>query len=304
MGKASANTIITQDPIMTAVVILEAIEPQESRDRLMGVCKRKKLYEASLPAGNVGYERIDFGASGHGLVATRSYNYGSRICPIICDNVIVHPWDDINAINDDAHIQTYALGIPKGAALSMPKGGLCAPIDATLPGWWVINHSCNPNTSLGSGGKNGSWIRATRPIKAGEQLTTCYGWLRTKPTPCYCGEEFCCGIMCPYINKVPGGVRLDVESAHKIITTSYTYKSSLAVRGLLRQLYSMALDLDMPAILKHAKLSNETWCELHSQAVILEECNLPAEVVGWLYRNNICDRNVLEYYHEVLALIG
>ena len=283
----------------------------------MGACKRKKLYEASLPVGNVGYERIDFGASGHGLVATRSYTYGSRICPIICDNVVVHSCDDINALNKEAiagdevavrkaaHIRKYALG--------MPKGGLCEPIDATLPGWWVINHSCNPNTSLGSGGKNGNWVRAMRPIKAGEQITTCYGWLDRKSIPCYCGEEFCCGIMCPYLNDVSGGATLDLESVHKIITTSYTYKSSLAARGLLEQLYNLANKLAIPDILKqrfnnagaqNAMTARETWCKLHSQALILEKCNLPAEVVGWLYRNNICERNVLEVYHEVLDLIG
>jgi len=69
--------------------------------------------------------------------------------------------------------------------------------DTTIPGGWLCNHSCHPNSDLYSDGEGR--IQCTRPIAPGEEVTIFYGWVtenEPRRDPCSCGSPGCRG----YIN--------------------------------------------------------------------------------------------------------
>jgi hypothetical protein len=66
--------------------------------------------------------------------------------------------------------------------------------DTSVPGGWLCNHSCNPNSALYASGEGR--IQCMRPIDPGEEVTIFYGWVsHNQPgrDPCRCGAEGCRG---------------------------------------------------------------------------------------------------------------
>jgi hypothetical protein len=66
--------------------------------------------------------------------------------------------------------------------------------DTSVPGGWLCNHSCNPNSALYASGEGR--IQCTRPISPGEEVTIFYGWVsHNQPgrDACLCGSPRCRG---------------------------------------------------------------------------------------------------------------
>lgn len=69
--------------------------------------------------------------------------------------------------------------------------------DTSVPGGWLCNHSCDPNSAIYSDGAGR--IQCLRPISVGEEVTIFYGWVTVNEPerdPCRCGAKSCRG----YIN--------------------------------------------------------------------------------------------------------
>lgn len=71
------------------------------------------------------------------------------------------------------------------------------PDNVDQVGAHLINHSCQPNTRWGKWEKGVMLVEATRPIRAGEEITLFYGWLGIKAAqenkrhPCTCSAPLC-----------------------------------------------------------------------------------------------------------------
>jgi SET domain len=68
--------------------------------------------------------------------------------------------------------------------------------DTSVPGGWLCNHSCNPNSAIYSD-REGR-IQCTRAIAPGEEVTIFYGWVtQNEPgrDPCLCGAARCRGFI-------------------------------------------------------------------------------------------------------------
>jgi len=68
--------------------------------------------------------------------------------------------------------------------------------DTSVPGGWLCNHSCNPNSAIFSDGEGR--IQCTRSILPGEEVTIFYGWVtQNEPQrdPCHCGSRGCRGFI-------------------------------------------------------------------------------------------------------------
>ena len=82
-------------------------------------------------------------------------------------------------------------------AITYDESRLIMP-DKESVGGHLINHSCKPNVTFTNIWVGCSMIiTAIRPIAAGEQITSYYGWIGSdKPAKeCLCGEKFCTGKM-------------------------------------------------------------------------------------------------------------
>jgi SET domain-containing protein len=68
--------------------------------------------------------------------------------------------------------------------------------DTTVPGGWLCNHCCRPNSDLYSDGEGR--IQCTRPISPGEEVTIFYGWVTENEPgrdPCVCRSPSCRGFI-------------------------------------------------------------------------------------------------------------
>jgi SET domain-containing protein len=68
--------------------------------------------------------------------------------------------------------------------------------DTSVPGGWLCNHSCNPNSAIYSD-REGR-IQCIRAIAPGEEVTIFYGWVtQNEPgrDPCLCGAARCRGFI-------------------------------------------------------------------------------------------------------------
>jgi SET domain-containing protein len=68
--------------------------------------------------------------------------------------------------------------------------------DTSVPGGWLCNHSCNPNSAIFSDGEGR--IQCTRTIAPGEEVTIFYGWVTQNDRerdPCHCGSARCRGFI-------------------------------------------------------------------------------------------------------------
>jgi hypothetical protein len=60
-------------------------------------------------------------------------------------------------------------------------------------GGHLANHSCNPNAKITESYRGALMMRATRPIRGGDEITIDYQWQRPAPIPCLCGSNPCTG---------------------------------------------------------------------------------------------------------------
>lgn len=114
---------------------------------------------------------------GYGVVATRDFAPGELVAEV--EGVVYRA--------DETFDDTYALWITDDLYYDM--------VDQTR---W-INHSCAPNCEVegDEDGAGGAWARlvATRPIRAGEELTYDYGFPPELAIPCRCGAPTCRGFI-------------------------------------------------------------------------------------------------------------
>jgi len=65
--------------------------------------------------------------------------------------------------------------------------------DPSKIGGHIANHSCDPNAGVREKHRDALIMRATRAIKAGEEITIDYHWQRRVPILCLCGASPCTG---------------------------------------------------------------------------------------------------------------
>jgi hypothetical protein len=119
---------------------------------------------------------------GRGLFALSDFAPGEVIVPV--DGVVTYG-DDRDALagaGDD-----YSICFRVGERLQR-----ITPRVAEI-GWHCANQSCKPNAKIGD------CLLAVRAIRAGDEITTCYGWFtdQAASTKCLCGEPRCFGKLAP-----------------------------------------------------------------------------------------------------------
>ncbi len=130
------------------------------------------------------------------------------------------------------------------------------PEDVGRIGAHLINHSCGPNTKWAQIERGALLARALKPIAAGEELTTFYGWVGMKAAmekswhPCACGAPFCAGTVelyvefddhgdgtgGPYLSPEEAGRRLLADimndtDAHEALLYRYADESHTMTHG-------------------------------------------------------------------------
>ena len=112
---------------------------------------------------------------GYGVIALRDFEPDEVVAEV--EGVLYREAE----IEDD----TYCLWVDEDFYLDM--------VDQTR---W-INHSCEPNAEIEAelDGNGGAWARvvASRPIRAGEEITYDYGFPQELAEPCSCGTATCKG---------------------------------------------------------------------------------------------------------------
>ena len=99
--------------------------------------------------------------------------------------------------------------------------------DATVPGGWLCNHSCEPNAALYSDGSGR--IECVREIAPGKEVTIFYGWVtRNEPQrdPCRCGAPSCRGFINFDISDADAA-RIDVVGG-RLVTRDDAIRQRLA----------------------------------------------------------------------------
>jgi hypothetical protein len=95
-------------------------------------------------------------------------------------------------------------------------------------GWHVANQSCAPNAKIGES------FMAVRGIRAGDEITTCYGWFtaQSAATKCLCGVSKCFGKLGP---KVAGG-KIDPDDLRAFIANQIENENAIGLESTLGQL--------------------------------------------------------------------
>lgn len=140
---------------------------------------------------------------GYGVVARRRF---------ACGEVILHG-EGIVRLEDEVYDDTYSLQLP---ATDLPGApGEHIYYDLVDQSRW-INHSCEPNTSVGSAFDPGIgapvvWWIALRDIEAGEELSYDYAFDGELAERCTCGAPACRGLIVDTtpeaLASVPGPLR-------------------------------------------------------------------------------------------------
>ncbi len=100
--------------------------------------------------------------------------------------------------------------------------------DTSVPGGWLCNHSCDPNSAIFSDGEGR--IQCTRAISPGEEVTIFYGWVsHNEPgrDPCRCGAAGCRG----FINFDLS----DEDASHARVRPDNTVEMDDVLRGRLAE---------------------------------------------------------------------
>lgn len=81
--------------------------------------------------------------------------------------------------------------------MELDRGRLLEPVGA----FRFLNHSCEPNSELfylapaqrGDEPPDRLWLKALRPVAAGQELVIDYAWPAERAIPCLCGAASCRG---------------------------------------------------------------------------------------------------------------
>jgi hypothetical protein len=147
----------------------------------MAKARVKRMFSLSAPRG------VEFRTSmiaGRGVFATRTFEPGD----------VVTPYAPAQRRVDASDPEAMAAAETKLTLLS--EGRWVIIPDASVPGGWLCNHSCDPNAAIFSDGA--ARIQATRPIAEGEEVTIFYGWVTMNDAerdPCLCGTPACLGFI-------------------------------------------------------------------------------------------------------------
>ena len=111
---------------------------------------------------------------GHGVFAGRAYRPAQAIGRI-----------PGRVIEDPAYDSPYCIELAPGRMMEP-----FAPFR-------YLNHSCEPNAEIchpaATSAATGLWLKAVRPISAGEELTIDYRWPAEMAVPCRCESPNCRG---------------------------------------------------------------------------------------------------------------
>lgn len=128
------------------------------------------------------YESVDMGRKGRGVVALRRFAPGEVV---MRDRVRLVSVEQYLALPAEVRDMSYQVSLVE----------LAVPADfSSLDDCWMVNHSCDPNTSRTSSG----WV-ASREIEVGDEITHDYAVLwfdNVEPfeiDPCLCGSGSCRG---------------------------------------------------------------------------------------------------------------
>jgi hypothetical protein len=126
----------------------------------------------------------DSGIAGRGVFARKRFDPG--------DVVVAYAPKQRRIAADDAEAvaaaDTRLTLLSEGTHVIIP--------DTSVPGGWLCNHSCSPNSAIYSDGMGR--IQCIRPIGPGDEVTIFYGWVTEndpKRDPCRCGAETCWGFI-------------------------------------------------------------------------------------------------------------
>ncbi len=127
---------------------------------------------------------------GYGLFAKVDIKRGQKIIQYIGKSIT---YDECDEITSRRYKSAAAENRAYAFVFQVTKDYF---IDGNVPNNLAkfINHSCNPNCESYIYRRE-VWIRALRPLKAGEELTFDYGFdiLEGIASPCACGERGCVG---------------------------------------------------------------------------------------------------------------
>jgi SET domain-containing protein len=126
---------------------------------------------------------------GYGVVTTRTFRAG---------DIIVHG-DGVMYRDDDEFDDSYSLILPGYELDAEGNEGPPLYMDLVDQTRW-INHSCEPNTEIGSEWDEEqktvkTWWFALRDIEVGEELSYDDAFSGHLAEPCACGSEICRGLI-------------------------------------------------------------------------------------------------------------
>jgi SET domain-containing protein len=133
--------------------------------------------------------------AGRGVFARRRFEPGERVVAYAPKQRRIDATDAEAALASETKLTLLS----EGRFVIIP--------DTSVPGGWLCNHSCDPNSDLYSSGEGR--IQCARAIAPGNEVTIFYGWVtqnQPERDPCLCGSLRCRGFINFDIN--------DEEAAH------------------------------------------------------------------------------------------
>lgn len=137
-------------------------------------------YSEHIALRNAYIEKRDCGNRGAGIFALRDFKADEKVC--LYAGTIYGKFGE-----GDRHPNfAYKFNIGNGQCI--------IPEDRAALGAHLANHSCNPNTSLNvDTQRRHGFLKATKSIKAGQEITAYYQHIHPNVPTCLCGEQHCTG---------------------------------------------------------------------------------------------------------------
>ena len=129
---------------------------------------------------------------GRGIFSVVDHEKGAPVAAFVGRPIVIPVFrtkteaDAFDRSTDAEYAVSYAWDVKRNAYLAISP-------DPDKIGGHIANHSCHPNASITETYRGALLMRATRSIKAGEEITIDYHWQRQVPIPCLCGSDPCTG---------------------------------------------------------------------------------------------------------------
>lgn len=126
----------------------------------------------------------DSAIEGRGVFALRRFEPGDTVVAYAPQQRRVDVWSEESRLATETKL-----------SLLSDDGNVIIP-DTSVPGGWLCNHSCRPNSTLHSHGQGR--VECVRSILPQQEVTIFYGWVtRNQPhrDPCRCGSSNCRGFI-------------------------------------------------------------------------------------------------------------